>query len=461
MTTAAQHRHRTSRCSRTRPTGSPLARTPSATDEFDQFQADPGDTFVGAPGAVIDGQGVNDYAFEAAGTESSPANVTIEYLTVQHFTAPSGEGVVGQGDHDGWTVEDDLIQNNPDGAGVVIGDNDLVQNNCLQFNGEYGFNGQGNNAVLTHNDIYDNNNLHAFDFPGSPANNQCGCSGGGKWWEGLNDQTTDNYVHGNQDVGIWYDTDNAGALISGNYVSDNYSVGIQYEASYNAQITNNTLVGNAIGEGSDQDTPGFPDGAIYISESGGDSRVASNYSGQLLISGNVLTNNWGGVILWENSDRYCSDGSDNACTLINPAVYTESSCAANLSEKSPVDYYDNCRWKTQNVTVENNTMTFDAATVGTACTVANLCGFNGLFSNYGTSQYNQTRPITFQQDNHFSDNTYTGPWHFWAWSQSNLADPVTWAEWTAPVTDQCGTAGEISSGTCSSGFGQDAGSTLS
>ena len=430
------------------------------TGEFDQFQADPGDTFVGAPGAVIDGQGVNDYAFEAAGTESSPANVTIEYLTVQHFTAPSGEGVVGQGDHDGWTVQDDLIQKNPDGAGVVIGDNDLVQNNCLQFNGEYGFNGQGNNAVLTRNDIYDNNNLHAFDFPGSPANNQCGCSGGGKWWEGLNDQTTDNYVHGNQDVGIWYDTDNAGALISGNYVSDNYSVGIQYEASYNAQITNNTLVGNAIGEGSDQDTPGFPDGAIYISESGGDSRVASNYSGQLHISGNVLTNNWGGVILWENSDRYCSDGSDNACTLINPAVYTESSCAAHISEKSSVDYYDNCRWKTQNVTVENNTLTFDATTVGTACTVANLCGFNGLFSNYGTSQYNQTGPITFRQDNHFSNNTYTGPWHFWAWSQSNLANPVTWAEWTAPVTDQCGTAGEISSGTCSSGFAQDAGSTL-
>ena len=238
----------------------------------------------------------------------------------------------------------------------MIGDNDLVENNCLQFNGEYGFNGQGNNSTLTRNDIYDNNNAHAFDFPGSPANNQCGCSGAGKWWEGTNDATTDNYVHGDQGVGIWYDTDNVGALISGNYVSGEYGPGIQYEASYNAQITDNTLVGNAIGEGSDQDTPGFPDGAIYISESGGDSRVASNYSGQLLISGNVFTNNWGGVVLWENSDRYCSDGSDNACTLVDPSVYTESSCAANLSEKSPVDYYDNCRWKTQNVSVTNNTV---------------------------------------------------------------------------------------------------------
>ena len=66
--------------------------------EFAQLQADPGDTFVGAPGAVIDGQGVNDYAFEAATDESSPANVTIEYLTVQHFMAAGGEGVVGQGE---------------------------------------------------------------------------------------------------------------------------------------------------------------------------------------------------------------------------------------------------------------------------------------------------------------------------------------------------------------------------
>ena len=124
MTTAAPHRHRTTLSNPTRSTGSPLAPTPLAFDEFAQIRGRPGDTFVGAPGAVIDGQGMNDYAFEAASTESSPANVTIEYLTIQHFTAPSGEGVVGQGDHDGWTIEDDLIQHNPDGAGVVIGDND-------------------------------------------------------------------------------------------------------------------------------------------------------------------------------------------------------------------------------------------------------------------------------------------------------------------------------------------------
>ena len=397
---------------------------------------------------MINGQNSNDYAF----TGPNAQGVLIEYLTIEHFIASGGEGVVGQGGHTGWTVEDNLIENNPDGAGVVIGQNDLVKDNCLQFNGEYGFNGQGSNSVLADNDIYDNNNLHAFDFPSSPANNQCGCSGAGKWWEGIDDQTIANYVHDNQGVGIWYDTNNAGSLISGNYVSNNYGEGIQYEASYNAQITDNTLVGNAIGDGSNQSTPGFPDGAIYISESGGDNRVASNYSGELLISGNVFTNNWGGVVLWENSDRYCSDGSDSDCTLVDPSVYTVSSCAAHLSETTPVDYYDNCRWKTQNVSVEDNTFAFTPGAVSPACTTADLCGFNGLFSNYGTSQYNQTGPITFHQNNHFTNNTYTGPWQFFAWSQSNIDNPTSWQVWTAAVTDSCSTSSEISSGSCNFWF---------
>ena len=122
-------------------------------------------------------------------------------------------------------------------------------------------------------------------------------------------------------------------------------------------------------------TPGSALEEDAISLSGGDSRVASNYVGQMLISGNVLTDNWGGVILWENADRNCSHRSDDACTLVDPSMYTLSSCGANLSEKSPVDNLDPA----------------DVAGSGSAqCTVANLCGFNGLFSNYGTRIYGDT-----------------------------------------------------------------------
>jgi parallel beta-helix repeat protein len=312
-------------------------------------------------------------------------------------------------------------------------------------------------VALIDNDIAYNNSAGYFDVPGSTV--QCGCSGGGKFWQTTNGTVTGNYVHNNIGVGIWVDTDNAGFNISSNYVSNNWAAGIMYEISYNAQINNNTLVGNTISEGSSNATPGFPDGAIYISESGGDTRVASQYAGQFLVQGNLLTNNWGGVVLWENADRYCSDGSDGVCTLVDPSTYTMSSCAANLSGTTPFDYYDNCRWKTQNVQVTNNTENIDPASVAANCTVINLCGFSGLFSNYGTSIYGSSRPIavTFHQGNTFADNTYNGPWSFFAWSQSNLANPVAASQWMAPApTDDC--ASGLASGTCSGGFGQDAGS---
>jgi hypothetical protein len=69
--------------------GSPRA---STSREYASIADDPGDTFVGAPGAIIDGHYDYDYdydydyAFTPFATESTPANAVIEYLTIQHFT---------------------------------------------------------------------------------------------------------------------------------------------------------------------------------------------------------------------------------------------------------------------------------------------------------------------------------------------------------------------------------------
>jgi parallel beta-helix repeat protein len=424
------------------------------TGPYSQIQPQNGDVFVGAPGAVLDGQGINQSAF--AGHASG---VTVKYLTLQNFNSPTDEIAVNHDSGANWLIEYNLLRNNKGGA-VATGSGGTITNNCLSHNDQYGFQGFGNNIALTNNDIAFNNPNGYYDVPGSTI--QCGCSGGGKFWQATNATVTGNYVHDNNGVGLWVDTDNAGFNISGNYVSNNWKEGIMYEASYNAQITNNRLVHNATGMGSAQTTPGFPDGAIYVSESGGDSRVASNYSGQFLISGNIFTDNWGGVVLWENANRYCSDGSDAVCTLVNPSVYTVTSCGANLSQTSPIDYYDNCRWKTQNVLVENNTFNFIPANVANNCNLSTMCGFVGLFSDYGISIYGNTRivAVTFQQNNVFQDNTYNGSWSFFAWAQSNIDNPVTWTEWRAAVTDQCDTSTELASGTCNSGFGQDSGSTL-
>ncbi len=415
--------------------GSHRGPTPWAPGQYGQIIPKTGDTFIGAPGAILNGQNDNDYAFTQTAT-----GVTVEYLTIENFGQTGGnnnEGVVNHDSGSNWTIAHNTIEYNA-GAGVMLGNNDVLSDNCLTENGQYGFSAYLPNGVsnitITGNEISNNDtyNWEVVD-PG------CGCAGGGKFWEVDGATVTGNYVHGNQDVGLWADTNNTGFNISENYISNNYSVGIQYEISYNALISDNTLIGNALGAG--PANPGFPEGAIYISESGGDSRVAGAYSGSLTISGNVLTNNWSGVVLWEDANRFCgspANTSTGTCTLVDPSQVNSTTCTqANLQGstpgQTPIDYYDNCRWKTQNVSVTGNTFNFAPASISTKCTAATSCGLQGDFSEYGTdptwSPYLKTvveTAISITQHNTFTHNTYNGPWEFMVHDQSQVDSFATW-----------------------------------
>ena len=100
-------------------------------------------TYIGAPGAILDGQKRNRYAFTR-----HAAGVTVKNLTIQNFGGPtnSDEGVVNHDAGDGWTIEDNTISNNA-GAGVMVGGRNVVRGNCLQDNGQYGFNAYSPNGV--------------------------------------------------------------------------------------------------------------------------------------------------------------------------------------------------------------------------------------------------------------------------------------------------------------------------
>jgi hypothetical protein len=396
-------------------------------------QIDPaqGDTFVGAPGAVLSGQGKNQSAFAG-----SAKTVTIEYLKIEKFAAPEDQMVVNHNGAPRWKIEHDTVEKNT-GAGVDLGPYDVAEYDCLTHNSQEGFESYNTSGTvrtvtlrldeISYNDGSTKGTGH-YDH-GSTA---CGCGGGGKFWEVTNAVVETNYVHNNGDPGIWIDTDNAGFLISHNYIEDNFSVGIQYEISYNATVSDNTLVRNAIGSG--QANAGFPTGAIYISNSGGSSAVTSHYKGELRISQNVFTDNWGGVVLYTNSDRYCGDGYDDACTRGTPSTYTITSCSTHLigatATQTP-DYYDNCRWSTQTVTVSGNTFNFTPSGVSSKCSVAATCGFNGVFSIWGTTSPWKGWVVPVRMANHqhnvFRDNTYNGNWHFDALAQGVVS---TWAQWT-------------------------------
>jgi hypothetical protein len=419
--------------------------------QYSQIMPGNGDTYIGAPGAIIDGQGLNNTAFGQSAT-----GVTIEYLTIQNFTPPSGQGAVNHGSGANWTIEHDTIQLNAPGAGMMIGSGNVVSGNCMTKNGEYAFDayaandtdpltGGPSNLTVTNNEISynDTHNWEAVQ-PG------CGCSGGGKFWKVDQATVTGNYIHDNLGgAGIWADTDNTGFNISDNYFSDNYGPAVEYEISYNAQITDNTFVDNAWGAGAGN--PGFPEGAIYISESGGDSRVPGYSSGSLSILDNVFTDNWSGVVLWESADRFCSSPSQPSadCVLTDPALFyyngsatapggcgevdlTGATPGANTGTP-PADYYDGCRWKTQNVTVAGNAFNLTPANV-TGCNLStNSCGENAIFSQWGT--YPSWSPyqafavavaITTEQNNVFSDNTYSGPWSFMYHDQLRVVNFSRW-----------------------------------
>ncbi len=420
------------------------------TGAFDQFQPADDDVFIGAPGAVVSGQGVNDYAFV-----SNASGVEIEYLTIEDFVAPQSEGVVNQDSGTAWTIRNDTVEDNPHGAGVMLGSDDVLTDSCLTENGQYGFQSYSatgpHTVTVTDNEISDNDTANY-----TVTTVGCGCTGGAKFWETTGATITGNYVHNNASVGIWADTNNTGFDISDNYFAENYGEAITYEISYNASITDNTFVRNALGIG--PTNPGFPEGTIYISESGSDPRVPGRYGTTLSISGNVFTDNWSGVVLWENANRYCGSAantSTGACTLVDPSAFTATSCSANVPTSTPLgnpDYFDGCRWKTQNVDVTDNTFNFSPADIGSSCTAANSCGLNGIFSQYGTYPpyvgWVVPDHISNDQNDHFADNRYTGPWNFMAFSQGSV---VSWAQWSSGMADASASGDPFGA--------QDAGST--
>lgn len=405
------------------------------TSEFGQIVPADNTTFIGAPGAILDGQGINRYAFT-----QKAANVTVKHLTVTGFRAPGDEGVVNHDYGPGWVIERNTISKN-NGAGVMLGDNNRLAFNCLADNGQYGFQGFGKNLTIDRNELARNN---VTDWETKQPG--CGCSGGSKFWDSGPGTVTNNWVHDNHNVGLWWDNNNLGYLIEGNLIEGNRSHGLFYETSYNARIVNNTFRRNALPVGREFQArnDSFPVGAIYISESGGDARLNGGVYPTLEIKSNLFEDNWGGIVGWENADRFGHDQSANTSKgyttlLVDPTGLSPSrelsKCGnpATGGKLNQDPYTSDCRWKTKNLLITNNKFSGNKAAIGCS---SNLCNRQALFSNFGTmpswSLYKGRvvqQAITFAQQNVWRSNTYVGDWHFTAYEMGTL----TWDQWrTAP-----------------------------
>ncbi|MFE6685739.1 right-handed parallel beta-helix repeat-containing protein [Streptomyces sp. NPDC057743] len=391
-------------------------------DRYAQVIPKEGDRYLGAPGAVLDGQAKNQYAFGG-----SARDVTLRYLTVRSFVAPQNEGVVNHDSADGWVIEHATIRDNS-GAGLMAGAHQRVRANCLRDNGQYGLNaykngGPSGDLVVEGNEIAGNN---TDDWerrrPG------CGCTGGAKFWAVNHAEVHGNWVHDNRGAGLWADTNNNDFRIEGNLIEGNDGAALIYETSYNAVIRTNTIRRNNWVEGrrAADRGDGFPFGAVYLSESGGEPRIRAR-TDKIEIYRNVLENNWNGITLWENADRFCNspaNTSSGACTLL---VHDITRCAAPAIARAPL--YGDCRWKTQRVDIHGNRFVLDESVVPCPATCARMA----VLANYGTypdwSPYQGERvaeAITGKQHNRWHDNVYLGPWRFVAHDPSRVLDSGQW-----------------------------------
>lgn len=495
------------------------------------LQADAGDAFVGGrsggTATVLSG----DYAGNHEAIDSNFSNgnqpgVTIEYLTIEKFQPQADGAAINQNSNTGWRLRYDTLTLNAPGAGMIAGADSVLEHNCMTLNGQYGFqssdvNSWGRDAVTggPYNVTVKDNEISfndTCDFEGrlsNPAigwsnlnpvpvgyrNQHCGPvtpdgnEGGFKLWETDGVTIKDNYIHNNWGPGIWTDTNNANTTYVGNTITDNDDSAIIEEISYNFSITGNYLANNGWAGG--LGNPKFPSPAIYVSQSGSDRKFGGvpacpeascsaqpSYPRTSVIGKNTFVNNGGNVMLWQNSDRFCSAGFDSVCTLVGGTrsrPFTMSACKSSLPSASvdtttyvsrrtgspAVDWWNGCNWWNSNVTISQNTIYFNPAQI-TDCNKADWpdCGAGGLFAEYGiAAPYNRPggwavlSQLTFFENDTWSDNIYRGPSTFYAWNQGNNDNPVGWSAWTGNVSkgDKCSSDDERQSGACAGPFGQD------
>ncbi|HSW80624.1 MAG TPA: right-handed parallel beta-helix repeat-containing protein, partial [Candidatus Saccharimonadales bacterium] len=433
------------------------------------------DAFVGGRangvGTTLDGNYARDWAIDGYDDPGYTAtNVTLKYLTVQHYNPPEDHNALNQGGDPNFNVYNSTIIQNAPGGGLFLATDSTVKNTCMTQNGQYGFQsaetikkdsltqgpynlhienneisyndtcnlaGPLNNAALgwvNYNPVppqyYDN--VHCDGLPGD------GNQGGFKLWQTNGVTVKNNWIHHNWGTGIWADTNNANLTIDSNTITYNDGPAISIETTYNFSITNNYMEQNDIAEA--LTNTGFPSPAVWISESGSDTQFGGipacsepscasqpSYPTQSVVQNNTMVDNGGGVFLWQNSNRYCGAPIDGTCDLIMggeaAGTVTMAHCNANLPSVSlntntyvgttggtpSLDWIDACYWKTENVDISNNEIDLNPSHV-LGCTPAiwEACGYDGVYSEYGGAPFSGTQPWMIPTAITFWQNNH---WH--------------------------------------------------
>jgi parallel beta-helix repeat protein len=192
-----------------------------------------GQVFVGAPGAVLDGDGA-DHAFWGGSS-----NVVVTGLEITDYEPAEQLGAI-QGEGDGWAVENNQIHHNATLGILLEGDRQRIVGNNIHHNGQLGIAvNYSTGSLVEDNEIAHNNYKEQYSWGWE--------AGGTKFWSTSGLVVRGNYSHNNHGPGLWSDYDNVDILYEDNVVEDNYANGIFHEIGYDAVIRNNQLRRNGFG----------------------------------------------------------------------------------------------------------------------------------------------------------------------------------------------------------------------
>jgi parallel beta helix pectate lyase-like protein len=211
------------------------------------------DVFVGAPGAVLDGENNTDVAFIGTYGSPPPSNVTIEGtagndLLIQNYnnggsqladsTVEAGHG--GQVTS-GWSLNYVEIANNFS-TGIGMGNNMTVNNCYVHDNGRLGIGSPFITGSVIENSVIDHNAWHLVG-PGP------GFQAGGIKTVAQGDAMPslviqDNDISNNGWNGVWTDVGSSGVIVNNNTIENNAHDGVHFEISSDQLAENNTIQGN-------------------------------------------------------------------------------------------------------------------------------------------------------------------------------------------------------------------------
>ena len=192
-------------------------------------------TFIGEPGAILDGENAAEFAFGGYGMPGR--DVTVRGLIIEkyvprelHFGAIQGDNAVN------WLVEDNEVRDNV-GVGIRLGPGMVVRRNDTHGNWNLGIGGFNPDGA-----VIEGNEIHGNGFAG-----RSGEHAGLKIVGGRGIVLRDNHAHDNTGRGLWMDTDIFDALVEDNLVVDNTTEGIWLEVVCGAVIRNNRSERNGLG----------------------------------------------------------------------------------------------------------------------------------------------------------------------------------------------------------------------